>query len=75
MSNGDTPTTVVAPSTYPAAVANSVSVVVLNHPSAQPCTARTPSAVCTLIFNNVSINGGPGVDVWVVHCPYGPPCP
>ena len=55
------------------AVAGVVYVWTVEAGSESPCEMLR-HAHCFLIAQNVPDNGGGPVDVYIVHCPYGPPC-
>lgn len=44
----------------------------VNHGSPSPCAAYK-HATCYMIEQNVNYNGLQ-VDIYALHCPYGPPC-
>ena len=52
--------------------AHSVGLKAVPHGDPPPCpdSCRLPGCQCFLIASNLG-----GVDLYIVHCPYGPPCP
>lgn len=60
------------PLSMPGHLVGSASAVTITTGSPSPCAGL--QAICFPIATNVMQVDGQYVDIYVVHCPYGPPC-